>query len=78
MTKTEYEVLLLPSFEFIVTNVYEEMVDKNMMQIVEVAEIPFQNYFMREELRMTGLIWLDLNIKSSENDKYKKKFEQKF
>ena len=39
-----------------------------MMQIVEVAEIPFQNYFMREELRMTGLIWLDLNIKSSEND----------
>jgi len=78
MTNSEYEVLLLPSFEFIVTNVYKENVEGDMMQIVEVAEIPFQNYFMREELRMTGLIWLDLNIKSSENDKYKKQFEQKF
>jgi len=54
------------------------MVDDDLMQIVEVAEIPFQNYFMRKELRMTGLIWLDLNIKSSENDIYKELFEQKF
>jgi len=58
----EEEVLLLPSFQFIVLKK-----EKNKITIVEV---PYQNQLETRMMSYSRIIWIDLDVNNDENKKY--------
>ena len=48
------------------------------MTTIRVVEIPHQNLLQIRQIEMSRIIWVDNNVHSKENLKYKQKLEDEF
>ncbi|TNV84609.1 hypothetical protein FGO68_gene17427 [Halteria grandinella] len=73
---SEEEVLLLPFFCFQVISITQKS-EKNLT-IVSLVEIPHQNWLQSKDISMSRVIWVDGNIHSAKNQKYRMALEDEF
>jgi hypothetical protein len=73
---SEQEVLLFPFFCFLVVNI-EQQEEEGVIYIT-IAEIPKQNYLTIKPVEMSRIIWVDNNVFSPENNKYRLRLEDEF